>query len=363
MFYVVYFFVAVGLPLDNKPGYRCVLYIVDGTLLYDNGLGSEKLFSKGTLLMTTTNHEVSIYVRNPSKTHRAHIIRLWIDIDDFTPSNSRKNSHSNNTGAQQGIAVEPNRQQRSKKQGMTGIMHADFHSKVRHVADSDKENCLLVLAQPNNYYPSYGMTSIIYGPVKHTRRSDSDQADDRASDINKAERRDGIASLLGASYYHSKSALFTRPDYFTPDSMMDLTESIEAEDKDWEETDPQLSSRVCADPLLVDEDIFVSLCSLESGSKVIYEPYDLHDHERVSMRKRQNLQRATRRRVWIQTILADLNTEARSNGGRLIINGDRANRMRPGDSAYVRRIELTDKIVLENCGKTPIEFIVAETPY
>ncbi|KAJ2546346.1 hypothetical protein EV175_005635, partial [Coemansia sp. RSA 1933] len=152
----------VGLRLENTPGYRCILYIVDGTLLHDNGLGNEKLLSKGMVLMTTTNKDVLTYVRNPSKTHRAHIIRLWTDMDNYSQPDSAttKKQGKNNGGSSNGnggIVVEPTkRQQRdgNDDSDTNNVMHADFHCKVRHVADSDKENYLLILAQPKNYLPS-----------------------------------------------------------------------------------------------------------------------------------------------------------------------------------------------------------------
>ncbi|KAJ2385788.1 hypothetical protein GGI23_006637 [Coemansia sp. RSA 2559] len=245
-------------------------------------------------------------------------------------------------------------------------MHADFHCKVRHVADSDKENYLLVLAQPSNYLPSYGLTSLIYGPVEPNRRKEGDGDVPDASNANVEEDYDeGRADMLSLekSYVMSKTALAKRPSYFTPESMVDLHQSMGELTGDWEETDPQLTSRVCVDPFIVDEDIFVALCSLEPGAKVIHEPYDLHDSRRAKENKHKNPLRGVRRRLWVQSLLSDLNPEASTNSGRLMINGDVANRMRPGDSAYVRRVELTDKVVLENCGRTPIEFIVAETPY
>ncbi|KAJ1801727.1 hypothetical protein LPJ59_000018 [Coemansia sp. RSA 2399] len=360
----------VGLRLDNKPGYRCILYIVDGTLLHDNGLGGEKLLSKGMVLMTTTKRDVVTYVRNPSKTHRVHIIRLWMDMDDFGQpdrTSGKKQGKKQGAGAG-GIAVEPTkRQQRDgDSAGTSNVMHADFHCKVRHVADSDKENYLLVLAQPSNYLPSYGLTSLIYGPVEPNRRQEGNGDVPDAGNANVEEDYDeGRTDMLSLekSYAMSKTALAKRPSYFTPESMVDLHQSMGELTGDWEETDPQLTSRVCVDPFIVDEDIFVALCSLEPGARVTHEPYDLHDNRRAKENKHKNPLRGVRRRLWIQSLLSDLNPEASTNGGRLMINGDMANRMRPGDSAYVRRVELTDKVVLENCGRTPMEFIVAETPY
>ncbi|KAJ2484357.1 hypothetical protein EV174_002494 [Coemansia sp. RSA 2320] len=315
----------VGLPLENRPGYRCLLYVVDGALEYDNGLSGEKLLSKGTLHLSTTGQDTVTYVKNPSKSHRAHIIRLWIEMDDTV----------NNGGMRR---------------------FPDYHYKIRHIADSDKQNCLLTIAQPSNYRPSFGMTAQIYGPFMPINES---EAAKKAS----AQQRDGAVSPLESAYYMSQSALITRPAYFTPEPF-DLLDSMEM-GKEWEVMDAELTSRVCVDPLLVDEDLFVSVCTLEPDARIVYEPYDLHDQDRreVQRRRQSNPARANRRRLWIQTLVADYNIEGSANGGRLVINGDGSSRMRPGDSAYVRRIELTEKVVLENCGRAPIEFIMVETPY
>ncbi|KAJ1727690.1 hypothetical protein LPJ72_005817 [Coemansia sp. Benny D160-2] len=379
---------SVGLPLENRPGYRCMLYIVDGTLFYDNGLGTEKLLSKGMVLMTTTSQKILTYVRNPSKTHRVHIVRLWFDMDDYSPPTSANsinkkpacNHHEGKQHNAAGITVETTKKQHQQKQSQqkedgkdssdknnnNSVIHADFHCKIRHVADSDKENYLLVLTQPSNYRPSFGMTSFIYGAMKPpTRKKDADGASEAGAkngEYGEAEAQDDMTSF-DRSYYLPKTARVKRPEYFTPESIADMSQSLGELTGEWAETDPQLTSRVCVDPFVVDEDIFVSLCNLEPGAKVIYEPYDLHDKRRAREHRHQNPQRGTRRRLWIQSLLDDVNPDASANGGRLVINGDKVNRMRPGDSVYIRRVELTDSIALENCGRTPIEFIVAETPY
>ncbi|KAJ1868595.1 hypothetical protein LPJ78_000107 [Coemansia sp. RSA 989] len=335
----------VGLPLENKPGYRFMLYIVDGTLLYDNGISGEKLLSKGTIHMFTTSRDISIYARNPSKTHRAHIIRMWIETDELLKNNSSCTTASD--------TVVPTRSHEHRKEkSPSAVAHPDFHGLIRHVADSDKLNCLLIMAQPDDYLPSFGMTDLIYGPMAKP----AVRAKDSLADI-----RSSAASPLESSYYMSQSAILTRPEYFTPEPA-DL-ESNEEDEEKWEVTDPQLTSRVCVDPLKVEEDIFISICQLEVGDKVIYEPYDLHDRERALKRQSANPSRGGHRRVWIQTIMADLNNDASANGGRLVINGDMNNRMRPGDSAYVRRLELHETLFIENCGRVPIDFIVVETPY
>ncbi|KAJ2016316.1 hypothetical protein GGI14_003711 [Coemansia sp. S680] len=326
----------VGLPLENRPGYRCLLYIVDGSLLYDNGLSAEeKLLSKGTLLLSTTTKDVKTYVKNPSKTHRAHIIRLWIETD--VPKTS------------------------ALKQ------FPDYSYKIRHIADSDMQNCLLTIAQPVNYHPSFGMTARIYGPFMPTPFSEKPEPS--------TDSRPGAVSPLESAYYMSQSVLFTRPDYFTHDPVdfLDSSEVNNSGSKEWGVTDPELTSRVCVDPLLVDEDVFISVCTLDCDARIVYEPYDLHDEDRRALAMKRNTgefhprssnaMRGVRRRLWIQTLLADFNIEATANGGRLVINGDGSSRMRPGDSAYIRRIEITDKIVIENCGRAPIEFMLVETPY
>ncbi|KAI7826273.1 hypothetical protein BX661DRAFT_171560 [Kickxella alabastrina] len=124
----------VGLPLENKPGYQCLMYIVDGTLLYDNGFGGEKILSKGTVHLSSTNRDASIYVRNPSKTHRAHIMRLWIDsaLDHAKDPTLAADNHAD-----------------ASRGGRAEIRH-----EIRHVADSDKHNYLLAVAQPSNFRPS-----------------------------------------------------------------------------------------------------------------------------------------------------------------------------------------------------------------
>ncbi|KAJ2737907.1 hypothetical protein H4R23_001518, partial [Coemansia sp. Cherry 401B] len=330
----------VGLPLKNKPGYRCLIYVIDGTLLYDNGISGEKLLSKGTIHMFTTTRDISIYARNPSKTHRAHVMRMWIETED-PPATSSSTSDT---------AVPVRLPERRPQPGT--VVHPDFRGLIRHVADSDKQNCLLVLAQPANYLPSFGMTERIYGPLVA-------QPTPRAKD-SLADVRSGAASPLESSYCMSQSMMFTRPEYFTPEPV-DL--DSDADDKDWEVTDPQLTSRVCVDPLKVDENIFVSVCQLETGASVIYEPYDLHDRDRAQQRRLADPLRGSHRRVWIQAVMADLNPEASANGGRLVVNGDMVSRMRPGDSAYVRRLGLSETLVIENCGRVPIDFIVVETPY
>ncbi|KAJ2863912.1 hypothetical protein GGH94_003270 [Coemansia aciculifera] len=325
----------VGLPLENRPGYRCLLYIVDGSLVYDNGLSGEKLLSKGTLHLSTTNKDVKTYVKNPSKTHRAHIIRLWIETDLHRSSVTKS--------------------------------FPDYSYKIRHIADSDMQNCLLTIAQPANYHPSFGMTARIYGPFMPTPMSEKPEPS--------ADSRPGAVSPLESAYYMSQSVLFTRPDYFTPDPVdfLDSSEMNNSGSKEWGITDPELTSRVCVDPLLVDEDVFISVCTLDCDARIVYEPYDLHDEDRRALAMQRNTgefhprsnnaMRGNRRRLWIQTLLADFNIEATANGGRLVINGDGSNRMRPGDSAYIRRIEITDKVVIENCGRAPIEFMLVETPY
>ncbi|KAJ2234790.1 hypothetical protein IWW45_003130 [Coemansia sp. RSA 485] len=323
----------VGLPFENKPGYKCLLYVVDGTLLYDNGLSGEKLLSKGTVHLSSTNRETTTYVRNPSKTHRVHIIRLWIDMAEHKVEELK---HMYLAQRSKGAAAG----------------RPDFHYQIRHVADSDKENCLLVLSQPSNYHPSFGMTSKIYGPMVSTPKPEASRMD----------LRSGAVSPLGSTYYLSQSMIFTRPDYF----MSDTIDPIEtaAMSQEWGTTDPQLTSRVCADPLLLDdEDIFVAVCSLGSGEKVVFEPFDLNDSRRRKLRKKENPQRAGKRRVWVQTIMNDINAESCINGGRLAINGDMASRMKPGDSAYVRKIDVHDDLVFENYGRTPIEFLIVDTPY
>ncbi|KAJ2612042.1 hypothetical protein H4S08_002877 [Coemansia sp. RSA 1365] len=336
----------VGLPLKNKPGYRCVLYVIDGTLLYDNGLSGEKLLSKGTVYMLTTSKDISIYARNPSQTHRAHILRMWIEMRDYVQNESSSTMNSDTF-----VPVQPterNRQHKKKQQGT--VTHPDFHSLIRHVADSDKQNCMLILAQPDDYLPSYGMTSHIYGPMK-TKAMPKDSL---------ADVRRNPASPIESSFSMSQSMLFTRPDYFTPEPV-DL-ESIDGE-KEWGVTDPQLTSRVCVDPLKLEEDTFISLCQLEGGANVTYELYDLNDKDRAQQKQLARPGRGNYRRVWIQTIMADLNPNASANGGRLVINGDVTKPMRPGDSAYVRRLELHDTLVIENCGHIPLDFVVVEAPY
>ncbi|KAJ2894368.1 hypothetical protein GGI21_005300 [Coemansia aciculifera] len=347
----------VGLPLENRPGYRCLLYVIDGTLLYDNGLSGEKLLSKGTLHLSTTNKDAQTYVTNPSKTHRAHIIRLWIE------TNHHHTHHASSS-------------------------YPDFSYKIRHIADSDMQNCLLAIAQPANYHPSFGMTAKIYGPFMPTPTADND-SHEKTEKQTTDDSRAGAVSPLESAYYLSQSVLFTRPDYFTPDPV-NFLDSIEMNGssiagggsggigggsaKEWGVTDPELISRVCVDPLLVDEDVFISVCTLDCEARIVYEPYDLHDEDRRTQAMQRkggpqlhpfsnNAVRGTRRRLWIQTLLSDYNTEATANGGRLVLNGDRSSRMRPGDSAYIRRIEITEKLVIENCGRAPIEFLLVETPY
>ncbi|KAJ2011306.1 hypothetical protein IWW57_006663, partial [Coemansia sp. S610] len=295
----------VGLPLENRPGYRCLLYIVEGSLLYDNGLSGEKLLSTGTLHLSTTNRDMKTYVKNPSKTHRAHIIRLWIEMDSVSMPRS----------------------------------YPDFSYKIRHIADSDMQNCLLTIAQPLNYHPSFGMTAKIYGPFMP----------DAPIEKPTGDARPGAVSPLESAYYMSQSVLFTRPDYFVPEHA-DFLDSTDIA-KEWGTNEPELTSRVCVDPLLVDEDVFVSVCTLDCDARIIYEPYDLHDENRRALAMQRNggefhprVSRGSRRRLWIQTLLADFNIEATANSGRLVINGDGSNRMRPGDSAYIRRIEVTEKI-------------------
>ncbi|KAJ1822630.1 hypothetical protein LPJ75_000327 [Coemansia sp. RSA 2598] len=296
------------------------------------GLSGEKLLSKGTVHMSSTNRETTTYVRNPSKTHRVHIIRLWIDMAE----------HKVEELKHQYLA------QRSK-----GITNAqpDFHYQIRHVADSDKENCLLILSQPSNYHPSFGMTSKIYGPMISTPKPESSRMD----------LRSGAVSPLGSTYYLSQSMVFTRPDYF----MSDTIDPIEtaAMSQEWGTTDPQLTSRVCADPLLLDEDIFVAVCSLGSSERVVFEPFDLNDSRRQRQRRKENPQRAGKRRVWIQTIMSDMQVDSSANAGRLVINGDVANRLRPGESAYVRKLDIHDDLIIENRGRAPIEFLITDTPF
>ncbi|KAJ2769445.1 hypothetical protein IWQ57_003103 [Coemansia nantahalensis] len=336
----------VGLLLKNKPGYRCILYVVDGTLLYDNaapalGLSGERLLSKGTLHMFTATRSMSIYARNPSKTHRAHILRMWVETGDYpnTPVTP---------GSDGAVAAQL---ARNRQLQPPTVVHPDYSAVIRHVADGDKLNCLLVIAQPGNYVPSFGMTSRIYGPAPRPAAIPKDSL---------AQVRAGAASPEESSYYMSQSMVFTRPDYFTPEPM-----EIESEmgDAEWDSGDPQLTSRACVDPLRMDEDVFVSLCQLESGQKVVYEPYDLHDKERATQRRTASPSRGGYRRVWIQTLLGDLNAESSANGGRLCVSGDMPNRMRPGDSAYVRRLDLSDTLELENCGRAPIELAIVETQY
>ncbi|KAJ2746712.1 hypothetical protein GGI20_001133 [Coemansia sp. BCRC 34301] len=322
----------VGLPLENRPGYRCLLYIVDGALLYDNGLSGEKLLSKGTLHLSTTTKDANTYVRNPSQTHRAHIIRLWIETND----------HHGRAMAR---------------------TYPDFSYKIRHIADSDMQNCLLTIAQPANYHPSFGMTARIYGPFMPTPQADKkDKTGVEESALTHS--RPGAVSPLESAYYMSQSVLFTRPEYFTPEPP-DFLDSVEMNSsgggKEWGVTDAELMSRVCVDPLLVNEDVFISVCTLDCDTRIVYEPYDLHDEDRRM--KSSNAGRGSRRRLWVQTLQADFNPEATANSGRLVINGDRSGRMRPGDSMFIRRIEMTEKVVMENCGRAPIEFMVVETPY
>ncbi|KAJ2425187.1 hypothetical protein GGF41_002516 [Coemansia sp. RSA 2531] len=229
------------------------------------------------------------------------------------------------------------------------------------------QNCLLTIAQPVNYHPSFGMTARIYGPFMPTPFSEKPEPS--------TDSRPGAVSPLESAYYMSQSVLFTRPDYFTHDPVdfLDSSEMNNSGSKEWGVTDPELTSRVCVDPLLVDEDVFISVCTLDCDARIVYEPYDLHDEDRRALAMKRNTgefhprssnaMRGVRRRLWIQTLLADFNIEATANGGRLVINGDGSSRMRPGDSAYIRRIEITDKIVIENCGRAPIEFMLVETPY
>ncbi|KAJ1943495.1 hypothetical protein GGF37_002621, partial [Kickxella alabastrina] len=327
----------VGLPLENKPGYQCLMYIVDGTLLYDNGFGGEKILSKGTVHLSSTNRDASIYVRNPSKTHRAHIMRLWIDsaLDHAKDPTLAADNHAD-----------------ASRGGRAEIRH-----EIRHVADSDKHNYLLAVAQPSNFRPSYGNTDQIYGPVTSAAVPPS------ATSGSNSELRTGAVSPLGSSYMMSQSMMFTRPDYFTPELVDPLEAAGSEQQGEWAMDDPQLTSRACVDPLLLEEDIFVYSCQLDSLEKVKFEPADLNDSNRRNLRKMYNPLRAGKRRVWIQTIMSDMSVESALNGGRLVINGDTGNRLKPGDSAYVRRIELTDKLVLENCGRAPIEFLLVDTPY
>ncbi|KAJ2809053.1 hypothetical protein H4R20_000417 [Coemansia guatemalensis] len=299
--------------------------------------------------MFTTSKDISIYARNPSKTHRAHILRLWIEMRDQLNNGSNSTANSDTFVPVQPTERKRQHKQKQKQQGT--VAHPDFHSLIRHVADSDKQNCLLVLAQPDDYIPSYGMTSHIYGPLKKTKALPKDSL---------ADVRGGAVSPLESSFCMSQSMLFTRPDYFTPEPV-DL-ESVDG-DKEWEVTDPQLTSRVCVDPLKLEEDTFISLCQLEGGAKVTYELYDLHDKDRAQQKQLARPGRGNYRRVWIQTIMADLNPDASANGGRLVINGDVTKPMRPGDSAYISRLELQESLVIENCGHIPLDFIVVEAPY
>ncbi|KAJ2713635.1 hypothetical protein H4R19_002147 [Coemansia spiralis] len=302
----------------------------------------EKLLSKGTLHMFTATKSMAIYARNPSKTHRAHILRMWVETGDY-PTTLAVGAGSN------GAVAKPPSMRRQPQP--PSIVHPDYSALVRHVADADKQNCLLILAQPGDYVPSFGMTSRIYGPAPRPAAMPKDSL---------ADVRAGATSPEGSAYNISQSMLFTRPKYFTPEPL-----EIESEmgDSDWDSGNQQLMSRVCVDPLRMDEDIFVSLCQLESGQKVVYEPFDLHDKERATLRRNASPARGGYRRVWIQTLLGDLNTDASANGGRLCIAGDMPNRMRPGDSAYVRRLDLHETMQLENCGRVPIDFVVVETPY
>ncbi|KAJ2785375.1 hypothetical protein H4R18_000586 [Coemansia javaensis] len=344
----------VGLVLENRPGYRCILYVVDGTLLYDNGLSSERLLTKGTVHMFTSARPVAIYARNPSKTHRAHVLRMWIETaEDHAPGATAAAAAA--AAAALGRSHRPPHQHQHQHQHQQpSAVHADFCVVVRHVADTDKQNCLLTLAQPSDYQPSFGMTAQIYGPVA---RASGAVPKDSLADVRRT-----AGSPAESSYHMSQSMLFTRPDYFTPVPFD--TESELGEDE-WGATDPQLTSRVCVDPLRVREDVFVTLCQLEPGERTVYEPYDVHDKDRARQRQLASPARGAFRRVWIQTLLAALSPDAAAvaNAGRLAINGDAAGRMRPGDSAYVRRLGLHDTLTIENIGRAPIDFVVAETPY
>ncbi|KAJ2724616.1 hypothetical protein GGI07_001869 [Coemansia sp. Benny D115] len=175
----------VGIPLENKPGYKCLLYIVDGMLVYDNGLTGEKLLSKGTVHLSSTTRDAASYVKNPSKTHRTHIIRLWIDTEDY------RNYASSKTLA----SKQP-----------------EFRYEIRHLADSDKQNCQLTLLQPSNFHPSFGMTSRIYGPL-----GASAPEADQGTQQGENKRVDSI-SPAESTYFMSQSMMFTRPDYFMPDA-------------------------------------------------------------------------------------------------------------------------------------------------
>ncbi|KAI8319563.1 hypothetical protein GQ54DRAFT_299260 [Martensiomyces pterosporus] len=329
---------SVGMPLENKPGYRCIMYIVDGTLLFDNGLSGEKILSKGTLHMSTTGHDISTYVRNPSKTHHVHLIRLWIDTEGSPTAaegSSDRNGNVRNNGdrKRQKILTTP-----------ASGKYPDFSYAIRYVSDSDKRNCLLLVAQPRNYRPSFGMTSLIFGsPDGQSRNS-------------------GAVSSLGSSYYLSQSMVFTRPEFFSPVPLNNgsMDTAIGNMSNEWSFSEQRLTSRACADPLLVDEDLFLSVCCLDSLATVVYEPLDSHDKHRNATQ--QGKAKGGRRRVWIQALLGDVGADV-ANGGRLVINGDKVNRMRQGDSAYVRKLAPQEALTIYNCGRSPIEFIIAETPY
>ncbi|KAJ1952318.1 hypothetical protein GGI12_006275 [Dipsacomyces acuminosporus] len=161
--------------------------------------------------------------------------------------------------------------------------------------------------------------------------------------------------------------VFTRPDYFSPVPFENLSMSTSngLANNEWMLTDPALNLRACADPLLVGEDFFFSMCSLDSMCTVVYEPLDAHDKHRNTAQQQQKIKaRGGRRRIWLQTILNDVSPDVvASNGGRLVVNGDKINRLRPGDSAYVRKLAPSETLTLYNCGRNPIEFIIAETPY
>lgn len=316
---------SVGMTLENRPGYRCLLYVVSGTLIYDNGLSGDKLMGEGTLHLSTTSKHVNIYAKNPSRTHRAHIMRFWID---------------------------------AQPDSLGKFPDAEF--KIRHMADSDMQNTLVAVAQPLNYRPTYGMTEFIYGPLNEEPKK-------------KLSKESGFP--LDSLYQLSQSTTeLKRPDYFVPPDSMIFTPPPLTDDNEISVTEsnvwstvqePGLNARVCADPFLVTEDIFIAVCRIDPGSRVVFEPFELLSSHRQQLPQPYYIEghRANRRRVWVQTLLNDLSNEAVSNGGRLVLNGDMRNRVKPGGSAYIRKMDIQQNLALENCGSAPLEFMLVETPY
>ncbi|KAJ1939597.1 hypothetical protein EC988_007270 [Linderina pennispora] len=265
--------------------------------------------------MSTTGHDASAYIRNASTSHPIHILRLWIDIaPSATPPELDNDSGVN-------LVDRPY----SPQKHTAGF--SDFSHSLRYITDSDKRNCLLTLLHPRNYWPQYGNTTQIFGPVDTASRQS-----------------------LATSYLSQSMSALARPSYYVPDASLSAAGSYE-----WS-VDTHMPMRACAEPLLVDEDVFVSVCFLDAGQAVTYVPLDSFDRHR-------NAASGKRRRVWIQNVIMDLKRDSTENAGRLVINGDTTSRMRPGDSAYVRKLAPTESLHIFNCGRSGIEFIIVETPY